>query len=234
LTFFTEKDNLKRKADEMKYKAVIFDLDGTLLNTLTDIGNSVNTGLASMGLPVHEIETYKSFIGWGREELAINALPETQRSPEQIKKLLDYINVEYGQHWADNTRPYPGVSEMLDTLTLKNVKMAILSNKPQDFTDWTVTRLLPKWHFEAVSGVRPSVPKKPDPTEARQIAMSMKIAPSQCVFLGDSEIDLETANRAGMLAVGALWGFRSREELVSSGAKTLLDHPGELIPLFFT
>lgn len=218
----------------MKYKAIIFDLDGTLLNTLTDLANSVNTGLINMGLPIHEAETYKSFIGWGREELAIKALPEDQRNPEQIQKLMAFINEEYGKHWADNTRPYPGVPEMLDTLTAKNIKMAILSNKPQDFTDWTVTKLLPKWQFEAVSGVRPSVPKKPDPMEARQIASSMSIPPSRFVFLGDSEIDLETANRAGMLAVGALWGFRSKEELISSGAKTLLNSPGELIPLFFS
>jgi phosphoglycolate phosphatase len=215
----------------MKYKAVIFDLDGTLLNTLKDIGNSVNTGLTKIGLPIHEIEAYKSFIGWGREELAIKALPENQRNPEQIQKLLAYINEEYGKHWADNTLPYPGVPEMLDTLTAKNIKMAILSNKPQDFTDWTVTRLLPKWHFEVVSGVRASVPKKPDPTAARQIAVNWSLTPSQIIFLGDSEIDVQTANRAGMLAVGALWGFRSREELLSCGAKTLISRPADLIPL---
>jgi phosphoglycolate phosphatase len=218
----------------MKYKAIIFDLDGTLLNTLTDLANSVNTGLINMGLPTHEAETYKSFIGWGREELAIKALPEDQRNSKQIQKLMAYINEEYGKHWADNSRPYPGVPEMLDTLTAKKIQMAILSNKPQDFTDWTVSKLLSKWHFEAVSGVCPSVPKKPDPTAACQIAANWDLSPSRVVFLGDSEIDLETANRAGMLAVGALWGFRSREELVSSGAKTLLNHPGELIPLFFS
>jgi phosphoglycolate phosphatase len=215
----------------MKYKAIIFDLDGTLLNTLTDIANSVNTGLVSLGLPTHEIEAYKSFIGWGREELAINALPENQRQPEQIKKLLAYINEEYGKHWADNTRPYPGVPEMLDTLTVKNIKMAILSNKPQDFTDWTVSRLLPKWHFEVALGVCPSVPKKPDPSAACQIAANWDLIPSRVVFLGDSEIDMETANRAGMYAVGALWGFRSKEQLISSGARTLIEHPQDLIEL---
>jgi len=215
----------------LKFKAVIFDLDGTLLNTLEDIANSVNTGLSRLGLPGHEIEAYKPFIGDGREALAIKALPEEHRQPEQIKKLLQYINEEYMRHWADNTRPYPGIPEMLDILTAKNLKMAILSNKPQDLTDLTVDRLLAKWHFEIVAGVRPNIPKKPDPIVAQEISLQMHIPPSQFIFLGDSEIDLETANRAGMLAVGVLWGFRSREELLSSGAKILIRQPGNLIDL---
>lgn len=227
-----QKELILKKAKKLKYKAIIFDLDGTLLNTLEDIGNSVNTGLSRLGLPMHEIEAYKPFIGEGREALAIKALPENQRQPERIKSLLVYINDEYMKHWADNTRPYPGIPEMLDALAYENIKMAILSNKPQDFTDLTVNKLLSKWHFEIVAGVRPCVPKKPDPTAALQISLQMSVPPSQIIFLGDSEIDLETAGRAGMFGVGALWGFRSKEELLSNGAKTLINHPGDLIRLF--
>jgi phosphoglycolate phosphatase len=215
-----------------KYKGVIFDLDGTLLNTLADIANSVNTALAKMGFPEHTIEAYKPFIGEGREVLGIKSLPITQQSNTKIvKELLFYINEEYMKHWADNTRPYPGVPEMLDTLIAGDIKIAILSNKPQDLTDLTVGKLLSKWHFEIVAGVRPEVPKKPDPIGARQISQNLGIPPSQFVFLGDSEIDLETANRAGMCAVGALWGFRSKQELLDSGAKILISHPSELIRL---
>jgi phosphoglycolate phosphatase len=218
-----------------KYKAVIFDLDGTLLNTLDDIANSVNIALTKMGFPVHEIEEYKPFIGAGREALGVRSLPEQfQNNPEIIKQVLFYINEEYMNHWSDNTRPYPGVPEMLDTLIAGDIKIAILSNKPQDLTDITVGKLLSKWHFEIVSGVRPEIPKKPDPIGALQISRHLSIPPSQFVFLGDSEIDLETANRAGMYAVGALWGFRSQEELLNSGAKTLISHPSELIRLIWS
>jgi phosphoglycolate phosphatase len=215
----------------MKYKAVIFDLDGTLLDTLEDIANSVNTGLSSMGLPVHKIEAYKPFIGEGREALAIKALPHDQRIPDKINLLLDYINREYLSHWPDNTHLYPGIEEMLDCLYSRNIQMAILSNKPQEFTDVMVSRYLSKWHFEVIAGAVPSIPKKPDPAMAQQICEKMSLLPSQCVFLGDSEIDIKTAHRAGMFSVGATWGFRSAQELISSGARTLITYPSELLKL---
>jgi phosphoglycolate phosphatase len=217
---------------QLKYKAVIFDLDGTLLDTMEDIANSVNTGLAGMGFPEHEIEAYKPFIGEGREVLAERSLPKEERYPEQIKQLLDHLNREYTAHWADHTHSYVGIPEMLDTLSGMKLKMAILSNKPQEFTGVMVARLLSKWHFEIVAGAHPSIPKKPDPTMAQQICLEFSLSPSECIFVGDSEIDIVTANRAGMFAVGVLWGFRSREELLSSGAKTLISHPGDLIRYF--
>ena len=148
----------------MKHRAVLFDLDGTLLNTLQDVADAVNKGLASLGFPQHSVETYKNLIGEGRDVLALRALPENHRDDETGKKLLDLINAEYAIHWADNTRPYPGIPELLDALTARGIKIAVLSNKADDLTNMCVTKLLSRWHFALVAGSRPSVPNKPDPT----------------------------------------------------------------------
>ena len=215
----------------MKHRAVLFDLDGTLLNTLQDLADSVNKGLASLGFPKHNTEAYKTLIGEGREVLAERALPENRRDIDTVHKLLTYINSEYETHWADNTYPYPGIPELLDALTTNGIKMAVLSNKADDLTKMSVSKMLSRWNFALVAGARPSLPNKPDPTAALQIANQLNISPSQFLYLGDSGIDMETANGAGMYPVGALWGFRSKEELLACGAKALIRHPCELLKL---
>lgn len=215
----------------MKYMAVLFDLDGTLLDTLQDIADSVNKGLGHLGFPQHEIEAYKALIGAGKEVLALRALPEHHRNVVTVEKLLAYINEEYSKHWADNTHPYEGIPELLDGLTVNDIKIAILSNKPHDLTKMMVAKMLSRWHFEVVVGALPSVLKKPDPTAALQITRHLNISPSQFLYLGDSGIDMETADRAGMYPVGALWGFRSAEELLEGGARTLIEHPRELLSI---
>ena len=213
----------------MKYRAVLFDLDGTLLNTLQDIADSVNKGLAYLGFPQHRIETYKGLIGEGRDVLVLRALPENHRDNDTGQKLLTIVNVEYAIHWADHTRPYPGIPELLDTLITNGIKIAVLSNKADDLTNICVTRLLSRWGFALIAGSKPSVPNKPDPTAALQIAKQLDISPSQFLYLGDSGIDMKTANSAGMYPVGALWGFRSAKELLAAGAKTLIAYPEELL-----
>ena len=215
----------------MTYRAVLFDLDGTLLDTLQDIADSVNKALSHLGFPQHELEAYKYFVGEGREVLAIRALPEHHRDASTVGKLAACMDEEYSKHWADNTYPYQGIPDLLDALTISDIKMAILSNKPHNFTEMMVSKLLWRWHFEIVVGALPSVPKKPDPTAALQIARRLGIQPSEFLYLGDSGIDMKTATGADMYPVGALWGFRSADELLASGAKTLVEHPSDLLHL---
>jgi phosphoglycolate phosphatase len=215
----------------MKYKAVLFDLDGTLLDTLKDLADSVNKGLKTLGFPQHSMKTIKYFIGDGREVLAWKSLPENNRDEKTVNQLVDLINKEYYQHWADNTRPYPGVPELLGALEKRGIKMTILSNKPHEFTDLTVTRLLSGRKFEIVSGAVPSMPKKPDPAAALQIAEQLNICPARFLYVGDSDIDMKTAIAADMFPVGVTWGFRTAEELKAAGAKVLVHQPTELLEL---
>ena len=215
----------------MKYRAVLFDLDGTLLNTLQDIADAVNKGLGYLGFPQHDTEAYKNLVGEGREVLTKRALPENHRDNDTVHKLLAYINAEYAIHWADNTHPYPGIPELLDGLTTKDIKMTVLSNKADDLTKMSVSKMLSRWHFELIAGAKHSVPNKPDPTAALQIAKQLDISLGEFLYLGDSGIDMEMANRAGMYPVGALWGFRSAQELLTGGAKALIKQPSELLKL---
>ena len=213
----------------MKHQAVMFDLDGTLLNTLQDVAHAVNHGLADLGFPQHRTTTYRGLIGEGRDVLALRALPKNHRDHDTVQKLFKRINDEYAICWANNTCPYPGIPELLDTLTANDIKMVVLSNKADDLTKMCVTKLLSRWHFTLIAGARPSVPNKPDPTGALQLARQLDINPSQFLYLGDSGIDMETANSAGMYPIGALWGFRSAKELLAAGAKTLIAYPEELL-----
>lgn len=218
----------------MKYRAVLFDLDGTLLDTLKDIADSVNLALYRLGFPQHELEAYKYFVGDGREALAIRVLPENHRDAITFDRLLAYIDEEYSKRWSNNTRPYHGIPEMLQALTKLGITMAVLSNKPQGSTEEMVYRLLPRWHFKLVVGALPSVPKKPDPTAALRIAKQLEIRPTGFLYLGDSDVDMKTATAAEMYPVGALWGFRTVDELLASGAKELIQNPVDLIRLLQT
>lgn len=213
----------------MKYKAVIFDLDGTLLDTLQDLADSVNEALSHLGFPTHGVEAYKNFIGEGRDVLAFRALPDHHRDNTTITSLAELIYEEYSNRWADNTIPYNGVHDLLDELTIRDVRIAVLSNKPHNFTEIIVSKMLSQWHFAAVVGTSPSVIKKPDPAAALHIAQQLGIHPTEFLYLGDSGVDMKTAVGAGMYPVGALWGFRSAEELLNNGAKALITYPSELI-----
>ena len=189
----------------------------------------MNKGLSSLSFPQHTTEAYKTIIGEGRDVLVRRALPVDHRDDETALKLLNMVNAEYQIHWSDNTRPYPGIPELLDALAAKHIKIAVLSNKADDLTNLCVTKLLSQWRFTLVAGAKPSVPNKPDPTAALQIAKQLDISPAEFLYLGDSDIDMKTANRAGMYAIGAGWGFRSEQELLGAGAKVVIKHPSELL-----
>jgi phosphoglycolate phosphatase len=171
-------------------------------------------------------------IGEGVRHLASCALPETVRDDEAaIDELLIRIRDEYAKRWNTKTRPYDGIPEMLDELAGLGIRVAILSNKPHEFTMLGVKELLPKWSFDAVVGQRDGVPVKPDPSQAIEIAKQLGIEAQRFLYLGDSGVDMKTAKAAGMFPVGALWGFREREELLESGAKALISTPMELITI---
>jgi len=215
----------------MPYKAILFDLDGTLLNTLEDLGNAVNRVLSEKGFPTHKLDAYRYFIGEGTAMLITRALPKEKGNDSTIHACQEAFLKDYGNNWNVKTRPYDGVTEMLDALTARRLKIAVLSNKPHEFTERCVTDLLPTWAFDVVLGESNTVPQKPDPAGALKVAKCLKIPPADFLYLGDSAIDMKTAIAAGMFPVGALWGFRSIEELQESGAQALIERPLEILNL---
>jgi phosphoglycolate phosphatase len=212
----------------MKFKAALFDLDGTLLDTIDDLADSMNTVLKKFGFPPHAVEKYKYFVGDGMDILVKRALPETCRDLELIARCITEMKEEYSIHWADKTRPYSGIPELLDAFSGKGIKLSILSNKPHDSTKAVVSLMLPKWRFEAVSGVKEGGPRKPDPAAALNTAVNLGIPPHDFIYIGDTDTDMKTAVSAGMFPVGALWGFRTADELIRAGARILVKNPADL------
>ncbi len=211
-------------------KCVLFDLDGTLVDSLADLALSMNRVLAEQGLPAHPVQAYRYFVGNGITTLVQRALPAEARQQYLIEECSRKMRQEYALHWADTTRPYPGIAELLDALSAKNIEMAILSNKPDELTKKVVRTLLPGWDFAAVAGARETIPKKPDPSGALRIASLLHRDPEEFLYLGDTNTDMQTARAAGMFALGALWGFRTADELKEHGAQALLSEPLELCP----
>ena len=214
-----------------QHSCVIFDLDGTLLDSLVDLADSMNRVLTQQGLPSHPVQAYRYFVGDGIVKLVQRALPAVALQQDIIEVCVRKMREEYASHWADTTRPYPGIAELLDALTALQIEMAILSNKPDKLTQEVVRTLLPKWRFSVVAGARETIPRKPDPAGALRIADLLHRNPADFLYLGDTNTDMQTAGRAGMFAIGALWGFRTAEELKENGAQALLSEPLELCQL---
>ena len=215
----------------MKYRAALFDLDGTLLNTLDDLADAANRVLASQGMPVHPVEEYKYFVGDGLATLVERIVPAGQRDEETLRRIIDAFRQDYGTHWHVKSRPYEGVVEMLTGLRNLGMRLAVLSNKPHDFTQLCVKRMLGNVSFYPILGQREGVPKKPDPAGALEAAALLDIPVGDILYFGDTSIDMKTAAGAGMTAVGVLWGFRDEKELAASGADYLIRHPGEILDL---
>ena len=215
----------------MKIKAVIFDLDGTLLDTLDDLASAGNRVLRAAGLPVHPIERYRYFVGDGLQSLVERILPAGGRKEEQVHDLIAAFRKDYGSNWKVKTRLYNGVAEMLDGLQERRIKMNVFSNKPHDFTAACVEEFMGAWTFQIVLGQRGGRPRKPDPAGAFEIARSLAADPRDILYLGDTATDMKTACAAGMIPVGALWGFRTEDELRESGALHLVSHPLEVLDL---
>lgn len=215
----------------MSVKAVLFDLDGTLLDTLDDLADSVNIVLAERGLPAHPVEAYRYFVGDGAATLMHRVLPAAHQTPHEEAGCLAHFRAVYATRWNLKTRPYAGIPEMLSSLAARGVKLAVLSNKPHDATLQCVTGLLQPTRFDVVQGQTSSIAKKPDPVGALAIARELGIQPGEFLYVGDTATDMQTAVRAGMIPVGVLWGFRTADELREHGARRLISHPAELVAL---
>lgn len=212
----------------MPGRAVIFDLDGTLLDTLDDIASAANRVLAASGYPVHDRESYRQFIGDGSKLLMTRALPPAERSAEQIQASLQAFFDDYRHNWHRQTKPYDGILDLLQGLQARRIGMAVVSNKPHHFTVLSIDYYFSHVRFYSVLGQRQGVPIKPDPQQALAAASAMGVVPGECIFLGDSAVDMETALRAGMHPAGAAWGFRSQQELLKAGAPQVIEHPREM------
>ena len=215
----------------MNCQAVLFDLDGTLLDTIDDLADATNQALGRYGFPRHDVAAYKYFVGDGAVHLMRRALPESHRDEPTVAEAVAAMRDEYARRWADKTHPYDGVIPMLDALAERGLRLAVLSNKPDDFTKLCVARLLPGDRFELVVGAKPSVALKPDPAAALGIAAELGVAPAEVVYLGDTGTDMQTACAAGMYPVGALWGFRTADELRDNGARVLIEQPMDLVSI---
>ena len=214
----------------MQYKAVIFDLDGTLVDSLADLSDSVNLMLESYGFPTHEVEKYRYFVGNGSKKLMERTLPRDKAaSAEFVEEALAKYKAIYKEHLLEKTRPYNGVRELLEELKSRGIPLGVCTNKHNDAALTIVKILFAPGTFEEVLGDRPGFPKKPNPATPLEIASHLGVKPDEVAYLGDTSVDMETAVHAGFLPVGVLWGFRPEEELVKSGAKILLKAPLELL-----
>jgi phosphoglycolate phosphatase len=213
-------------------KAVIFDLDGTLLDSIEDITVASNRVYSSRGLGEFGIDEMKTLVGDGAEELIRRVFASRGRpAPDDalVAEILADYRREYQACWRDHSRPFDGIPELLAELARRGIRTAVLSNKSDIFTDRMTSALLPGHPFDIVRGARPGVPLKPDPAPALAIAAELGLAPSACAFVGDTNVDMRTAQAAGMLAVGALWGFRTADELTTNGADVLIAAPADLL-----
>ena len=212
----------------MTFDAIIFDLDGTLVDSLGDIAGSVNRVLEAAGLPVHPVDAYRQFVGDGIEMLTRRALPETRRSDADVARFTQAAKDEYDRSWAENSRPYPMIPELIERCRKAGLKTAVLSNKPHDPAVAMVAKLLGDARFDQVWGARPDIPRKPDPAGALEMARTLGVSPDRCIYIGDMPVDVETAAAAGMFAAAALWGFRGAGELLAAGAQALFRSPADL------
>lgn len=215
----------------MKYPLAVFDLDGTLLDTLADLGNSANRALAAMGFPRHPLPAYRYFVGNGVEMLIRRAVPPgTDESA--VQRTLALFSEDYQAHCQDCTAPYPGVPELLRALAGGGVRLAVLSNKPHRHVGPILSRYFPETKFFSAAGQRPGVPRKPDPAGALAIAAAASVPPGKTFYAGDSGVDMQTARAAGMAACGVLWGFREEAELRENGAQMLAARPEDILEMF--
>ncbi len=216
----------------MKPKAVISDLDGTLLDTIDDLADSMNAVLRRFGQPEHPVEAYHTFVGDGVHMLIRRAFPEGFLNDSRMTEAIAAMREEYLARFDAKTRPYPGIEEMLTGLFEREIPVAILSNKQHEFTRLTVARLLPGFPFPAVVGAKEGVPRKPDPTSALDLARRLHVLPSEVLYIGDTNTDMETGVAAGFLPIGVLWGFRGESELRASGAALVIADPTCLLSFF--
>lgn len=196
-------------------KLIIFDLDGTLLNTIADLAHSTNHALQVLGYPTHEVASYNFMVGNGINKLFERALPEGEKTEENVLRVRKEFLLHYDRHNADKSRPYPGIPELLEALQNKGHKLAVASNKYQAATEKLIAHYFPGIRFVAVFGQREGVKVKPDPTVVYDILQIADVPKEEVLYIGDSGVDMQTAINSGVTSCGVTWGFRPRTELES-------------------
>ncbi len=212
----------------MNYKSIIFDMDGTLADSLAGVALAINRVLDRFDLPKYSLSKYQSFIGGGIENLVSRVLPE---NPQLHDEFLASLRSEYSSTWKNDCQLYQGIPELLDILTSKGFRLSVLSNKPDVFLRQFSDYLLKSWHFYPVIGAGDKYQMKPAPDAALEIAGEWDTPPAEIIFVGDSGIDIKTARSAGMPSVGVSWGYRPRSELQQCGADYIIDKPHQLIQI---
>lgn len=214
----------------MTYRCCLFDLDGTLINSLADLAEASNTMLQKKGLPTYPTERYRYFVGRGVPKLIEMVVPEPSRTPEILAGCRQLFDEYYHVHALDHTAPYDGIRPMLAEMARRGLALAVVSNKPDGFVRQIVGAVFPGV-FAGVQGQRTGIPRKPDPAMALNACAALGLPPEECLYFGDSGVDMQTACAAGMTAVGVLWGFRERTELLENGARHLIARPEEALAL---
>ena len=212
----------------MKKRLVIFDLDGTLLNTIADLAVATNEALKVMGYPTHNEEVIQTFVGNGVSKLLERSMPEDKRTEENIALVRRHFMAYYDQHNADLSTPYPDIPELLFHLQQAGVKLAIASNKYQSATEKLVAHYFPNINFVCVLGQRPGIPVKPSPEIVNEIIASSNVCKEDALYIGDSGVDMQTAHNAGIDAIAVSWGFRPRKELEEHRPLAIIDSAPEL------
>lgn len=210
-------------------KLVVFDLDGTLLDTIADLAAATNHALEQNGFLTHSPDKYPFFVGNGIDKLFERALPEGEKTEENIRRIRQAFIPYYDEHNADRTAPYPGIPQLLAALQEKGCLLAVASNKYQQATEKLIGRYFPGIRFVAVFGQRKGVPVKPDPSVVNEILQLTGIARPDALYVGDSGVDMQTAANSGVDSIGVSWGFRPRHELEAGGAGRIVDRAGEIL-----
>lgn len=216
-------------------KAIIFDLDGTLINTIDDLADATNNALRINGFPIRKIEEYNNIIGNGVIQQIKRALPTEYKNDEQtINKVIQDFSKQYEKNWMNKTVLYEGINELLNKLKENGFLQAVASNKPDFFTQKIVKHYFEDNIFDFVSGNTPELEKKPSPDIAFKIIKELDVTADECIFVGDTNVDINTAKNAGIFSIGCLWGFRTRQELENAGADLIVSHPDEIFQYILT
>ncbi len=221
---------MNKNTQLQKCKGIIFDLDGTLVNSLEDIADAMNTVLKQAGFPLHSYEAYQYFIGNGLRKLVARALPQSSEIQLEIERFYNEMVQVYSKICTNKTKPYSGVFELLKELKDRKIKLSVFSNKSDELTK-KITHTIFKDFFDPIHGLTTEILKKPNPSKALEISSFWDLNSDEIFFVGDSEVDMQTATNAKMYAVGVSWGYRTKEEMITDGAKIIIDKPSDLLAL---